>query len=88
MNRFIENHYEAVIDKNDFELVQKLLKLDLRTSPNEETLYPFAGILFCADCGAPMTRKVTTSRGKRYYAKKRDPHRQSSLRVQTCQRRK
>lgn len=62
----IENHHEAVIDKNDFELVQKLLKLDLRTSPNEETLYPFAGILFCADCGAPMTRKVSTSRGKKY----------------------
>lgn len=53
----IEKHHEAIIDKNDFELVQKLLKLDLRTSPNEETLYPFAGILFCADCGAPMTRK-------------------------------
>ena len=62
----IEKHHEAIIDKNDFELVQKLLKLDLRTSPNEETLYPFAGILFCADCGAPMTRKVTTSRGKKY----------------------
>ena len=55
-----------IIPKKDFELVQDLLLMDTRIPPDGESLYPFSGTLFCADCGAPMVRKTVSSRGRKY----------------------
>ena len=62
----IENAHEPVIDKFTFRLVQILLKLDTRISPEQSSLYPLSGFLYCGDCGEPMVRKTVSAGGKRY----------------------
>jgi DNA invertase Pin-like site-specific DNA recombinase len=62
-----ENAHEPIIDKRDFELVQRLSRLDTRTSPHGETVYPFSGILICGSCGNRMTRATRKIAGKTYH---------------------
>lgn len=64
-----ENAHDAIISKQDFELVQKIAKLDTRTSPHGDKVYLFSGILVCGSCGGRMTRKTNTTNGKKriYY---------------------
>ena len=62
----IEDSHEAIVDMKDFELVQELLQRDTRTAPASTILYPFSGVIFCGDCGSPMVRQTSCSRGKRY----------------------
>ncbi len=63
-----ENAHEAIISKQDFELVQKIARLDTRTAPNANTAYLFSGLLICGSCGGRMTRKTNTfGDKKRYY---------------------
>ena len=62
----IENAQEAIVDKRDFELVQKVLKLDTRTASGEETCYPLSGMMVCADCQSNMVRRPRKNDGKFY----------------------
>ncbi len=62
-----ENAHEALISPRTFLLVQRLLELDTRTSPNEECVFPLAGLLYCSDCHGPMIRKTQTSSNKKFY---------------------
>ncbi len=62
-----ENTHEAIIRKQDFDLVQKIMALDTRTSPNKDKVYIFSGILICGCCGNRMTRKVNSYKGNKYY---------------------
>lgn len=62
----IENAHEPVIDKFTFRLVQILLKMDTRISPEQSVLYPLSGFLYCGDCGEPMVRKTVCAGGKKY----------------------
>ncbi len=62
----VENTHEAIIDKADFDLVQRLKGLDTRTSPQSDKIYLFSGVLICGCCGGRMTRKVNRSNGKEY----------------------
>lgn len=52
----VENTHEAIIDRETFEKVQRLLLRDTRTGPQQNKLYLFSGFLKCADCGKAMTR--------------------------------
>ena len=52
----VENTHEAIIDRETFEKVQRLLMRDTRTGPQQKKLYLFSGFLKCADCGKSMTR--------------------------------
>ena len=52
----VENTHEAIIDRETFEKVQRLLIRDTRTGPQQKKLYLFSGFLKCADCGKAMTR--------------------------------
>lgn len=61
-----ENAHEAIIEPRVFLLVQRLLELDTRTSPNEEKVFPLAGLLYCSDCKGPMIRKTQTASGKKF----------------------
>ena len=54
----VENTHEAVISKDQFQVVQNLLKTDSRVSPVTEEVSLFTGILFCKDCGEQMIRRV------------------------------
>lgn len=59
----IEDNHEAIIDPHDFEIVQKLLKCDIKAKTVGEKADLFSGLLFCKDCSAQMTKKVD-KRGK------------------------
>ena len=49
-----ENTHEAIVDKEMWELAQKLRKTPRRHDTLGEA-NPLTGLLFCADCGAKMT---------------------------------
>jgi DNA invertase Pin-like site-specific DNA recombinase len=63
-----ENAHEAIIKKNDFELVQRIMLLDTRTSPTGDKVYLFSGMIICGSCGNRMIRKGALGKdGERYY---------------------
>lgn len=55
----IEKNHEPVITDRDFEVVQRLLAMDTRTSPDREEVYPLSGVVTCGGCGIPMVRKTS-----------------------------
>lgn len=61
----VKNTHEAIISETDFKVVQELLKFDGRTSADTNTANLFSGILMCADCKAPMIKRVNTYKGKK-----------------------
>lgn len=61
-----ENAHEAIISRQDFQLVQRLAQLDTRTAPGTDLVYLFSGLLVCDCCGGRMTRKVNTYKGRKY----------------------
>lgn len=62
-----ENAHEAIIPKHNFDLAQKILRLDTRTSPHSDKVYIFSGILICGSCGNRMTRKTVHYKGAKYH---------------------
>ena len=62
----VENMHEPIVEKDTFELVQKILANDLRTSPGEENVYMFSGIVVCGCCGEKLLRYKKTLKGKEY----------------------
>lgn len=62
----IEKNHEAIISDRDFSIVQRLLGMDTRISPKQSEVYPLAGLIICADCGAAMVRKNACAGGKKY----------------------
>ncbi len=63
----VENAHEAIITPAQFELVQEILGMDTCRAENQEEIYPFSGMLFCADCQSPMLHRAATSNGKKYH---------------------
>ena len=61
-----DNH-EPIIGKREFDLVQRLLGMDTRTSPNEDVVFPLSGLIICADCGMPMIRRIIPAAGREYH---------------------
>lgn len=45
---------------------KELLKQDTRISPDKDTLYPLAGLVYCGDCMESMVRKTVPAGGKKY----------------------
>lgn len=62
----VENTHEPIISRNDFDVIQELLKQDTRVSPDRDVLYPLAGLIYCGDCMEPMVRKTVPAGGKKY----------------------
>lgn len=54
----VPHNHEPIVDEMMFELVQRMLQRDTRKSPEEETVQPLSGIVFCADCMRAMCRRV------------------------------
>lgn len=63
----VGNMHEAIVPGDVFDCVQELLLLDTRTSPNEESVYLFSGILRCGDCGQNLVRRTAHKKEKIYY---------------------
>lgn len=59
--KIFENTHEAIIDKDTWELAQKLRKTP-RRHDFAETPNPLTGILFCADCGAKLYNNTEKAR--------------------------
>ena len=62
-----ENAHEAIITKQDYDLAQKIMRLDTRTAPGGDKVYIFSGVLICGCCGARMTRKAVPYKGEKYH---------------------
>jgi len=62
-----ENTHEPIVSKHDFDLAQRIMRLDTRTGPGGDKVYLFSGVLVCGCCGGRMTRKTNTSGGKQYH---------------------
>lgn len=60
----VENAHEAIIPREDYQVVQELLQTDTRAGGGEKKAHRYAGLLFCGDCMEPMIRRVTRCRGK------------------------
>ncbi|HIT91056.1 MAG TPA: recombinase family protein [Candidatus Merdenecus merdavium] len=63
----VPDMHEAIVPKSIFYSVQRLMELDTRTAPNQESVHPFSGIVKCCDCGQNMIRRSATKNGKKYY---------------------
>lgn len=62
----VEKTHEAIVDKDVFDEVQRLLAFDTRTAPDKKEVYPFSGLVVCGDCGQNMVRRRVTKNGKGY----------------------
>lgn len=62
----VENTHKPIIAQEVFDTVSRVLMQDTRIAPDEETVYPFSGLIFCADCRSGMVRKTVPAGGKRY----------------------
>ena len=63
----VEDTHEAIVERHDFDLVQRIKRIDTRTSPKENKVYLFSGILICGCCGCRMTRKTNHYKGREYH---------------------
>ncbi len=81
----VEESHEPLITKKKFDLVQRLLSLDTRTSPKEDYVFPLAGMMECGDCKNPMVKKMSIYNGKNYFyyvcKKNKEMHTCSSHRI-------
>lgn len=48
-----ENTHEPIVTQQEFELVQEMRK-NKRRNQKQETVNPFLGIYYCADCGKKL----------------------------------
>lgn len=62
----IPDSHPAIISREDFDTVQKVLSLDTRRTSDNAAVSLFSGMVFCAECGASMVRKTVTASGKKY----------------------
>ena len=63
----VEDAHEAIIERHDFDLVQRIRRVDTRTSPKADKVYLISGLLICGCCGSRMTRKTNHYKGKEYH---------------------
>ena len=59
----VENTHAAIVSEIEFLTVQELLQYDGRASDHTDTANLFSGILICADCKAPMVKRVNSYKG-------------------------
>ncbi|WP_312432328.1 recombinase family protein [Lacrimispora sp.] len=62
----VKNTHEPIISQEVFDTVNRVLAQDTRIAPEEEVVYPFSGLIFCADCKSGMVRKTVPAGGKKY----------------------
>ncbi len=58
----VENTHEPIIEPDTFNIVQNLLRVDVRTVRDNENGNLFSGILFCGHCREQLVRRVSHSK--------------------------
>ena len=61
----VEGTHEPIVDRETFQLVQKLSQRNTRTAPGTGKVHLLAGLVFCGICGKAMHR--TSARGVGYF---------------------
>ena len=66
----VENTHKPIIDKADFENVQRLLKTKASTPDMTRNISKYTGLFFCKDCGRAMNKYLSRKKkdGTRYIA--------------------
>lgn len=59
--------HEAIIDADQFQLVQNIVEKDTRIAPGKDTVSLFSGYVECGDCHNSMVRRSSKARGNTYY---------------------
>lgn len=62
----VENMHDPIIDKDDFDRVQKMLDKGVKGSVQSGNIDLFAGLLKCADCGHALIKKTNKNPDKTY----------------------
>ena len=70
----VEGTHQPIIDKDDFDRVQKMLKTGVKGSAKSGSIDLFAGMLKCADCGHALIKKVNNNPDKTYVYYKCSTH--------------
>ncbi len=60
----IENNHEPIISKEEFQIVQRLMRRDTRMAPDKDEPYLFSGFLKCGDCNDTMVRRMSKYKDK------------------------
>ena len=63
----VEGTHEAIIDRDDYELVQEILSRDTCTTPGNENVGAFSGYIRCGKCGQSMIHINSGETGYGYY---------------------
>lgn len=63
----VPNTHEAIIPREEFDAVQRLLMRDTRAAPGVSHVSIFGGYLRCADCLRAMAKKSAAQPHKKYY---------------------
>ena len=72
-----ENVHEPIVDRADFENVQRILEnIPVKRPNGDGEIHPLSGLLFCKDCGAKMHIRIDyRNGGKRHIAYCSEYHR-------------
>lgn len=62
----VRDTHEAIIGKEDFERVQRMLQSGAKSSPISGEIGLFSGLLRCADCGHALIKKTNHNPDKTY----------------------
>lgn len=67
--KIFENVHEAIIDRENFEAVQKLIGKRKHRAPKDpkKERNMFSDLMFCADCGSPMWYHVKHNKTDQYF---------------------
>ena len=65
----VAHSHVSIISKNDFELVQRVLKIKTKATQNNKVPHLLSGLVICSSCGNNMTIKTVriTDKCYRYY---------------------
>lgn len=62
----VEGTHDPIIDKNDFDRVQKMLDKGIKGAVQSGNIDLFAGLLKCTDCGHALIKKTNKNPDKTY----------------------
>lgn len=60
-----EGTHEAIVSKDDWDIVQSMMKTIKRDTNKKEDITIFKGLLACGDCGHAMRKRVDTYKSKK-----------------------